>query len=131
MIFYKGHLSIESMDLIKNIFIFDVEFYCHQEGKDRDAKMYHTNDKISKASKDKYIFEYKESGFPFIHQSGVDIVIFEYEENGIRLTMLIRGILILQDGDMNAEMVKVARNDRYNNYNGFVYRIFPILHFSY
>lgn len=123
MLFYKGYISVESMNMIKKIFIFDVEFYCHQEGKERDTKMYHTNDKISNSPRDKYVYEYKESGFPFVHQSGVDIIIYECEENGVRLTMLIRGILILKEGDMNAEMVKLSEKDQYNEINGLFYRI--------
>jgi len=122
-IFYEGHISVESMGKTKKIYIFDVEFYCHQEGKGRDSKMYHTNDQINIAQKDSFAFEYKASGFPFIHQSGMDIVIFEYEKNGIRLTMLIRGVLILKEGDMSAEKVRLHEKDYYKEIKGLVYRI--------
>lgn len=120
-IFFGGHIEITSLNKTKKVFIFDVEFYCNQDGKSIDPIMYHTNDKISQKEKDKLIFENGESGAPFIHPSGMDIILFE--EDGVRITMLIRGVIILEDGDINIEKVNINKNDRYQEIEGNRYRI--------
>ena len=120
-IFFDGHIEITSSGKIKKVYVFDVEFYCNQDGKFLDPVMYHTNDKISQKEKGRFIFENSESGAPLIHPSGMDIIL--YEENGVRITMLIRGIIILEDGDMNVEKVTLNRNDRYHEIECNRYRI--------
>ena len=120
-IFFDGHIEITSLRKIKKVFIFDVEFYCNQYGRSIDPIMYHTNDRISKKEKDRFVFENSESGAPFIHPSGMDIIIFE--EDGVRITMLIRGVIILEDGDMNVEKVNIKKQDRYQEIGGNRYRI--------
>jgi hypothetical protein len=97
-LFFKGHLKAGD----KTIYIYDVEFYFHQEkenGSVKDEIMYRTNDRLKQDGKPGQ-FDYFPVGTIHVHNSGLDIM-FDNEQRKIRGGILVRGIFIENQGDIN------------------------------
>jgi hypothetical protein len=106
-ILYGGYIQVSK----KKIFVFDVEFYYHQEnGEIKDPIMYRTNERLAKEGKNGS-YSYLPIGTLNVHVSGIDIM-FDNEQMNTRAGILLRGIEMEEEVETNIDFQKREINGR-------------------